>query len=96
MAPLPSSPKINAYSGNSLVTVDGWVRTQPPYPHNPAPFDTDHWFHLADDSGWVAFAGVRADSTPFDRTGLDPNGGRPAPLDPDCSGVVRYRSHEGD
>ncbi len=93
-APLPKSPKIAAFSGNALVTVDGWVRTQPPYPHNPEPFDNEYWFHLADDSGWVAFAGVRADSTPFDPTGLDQNGGRPAPLDSECSGVVRYRNHE--
>ncbi len=93
-APLPKSPKIAAFSGNALVTVDGWVRTQPPYPHNPEPFNNEYWFHLADDSGWVAFAGVRADSTPFDPTGLDRNGGRAAPLDPECSGVVRYRNHE--
>lgn len=94
MAPVPESPKIASFSGNALVAVDGWVRTRPPYPHNPAPFDNEYWFHLADDSGWVAFAGVRADSTPFDPTGLDPNGGRPAPLDGDCSGVVRYRNHD--
>ena len=94
MSPLPESKKIDAFSGNSLVTVDGWVRTKPAYPHNPEPFDNEYWFHLADDSGWVSFAGVRADSTPFDKTGLSQNGGRAAPLPPECSGVVVFRNGE--
>lgn len=88
-APLRSANQVDGYAGNELITLDGWVRTKAAYPHNPAPFDNDVWFHLANDSGWVSFAGVRADPTPFDPTGLEDDGGRAVPLDDDCSGVPR-------
>lgn len=87
--PWKSANKVGSYAGNELVTLDGWVRTAPAYPHNPPPFDSEVWFHVADDSGWVSFAGVRADSTPLDQTGLDDRGGRPVPVTERCSAVVR-------
>lgn len=88
--PLLSGKEVARYLGNTHLTVDGWVRTRAPYPENPSPWDSDVWFHLSDSSGWISFAGVRADPTPYDPTGLDPNGGRPAPTPAECSGTVRW------
>lgn len=88
--PLQSGKEIARYGGNSHLTVNGWVRTRAAYPENPPPWNRDVWFHLADNSGWVSFASVRADTTPFDVTGLDPNGGREAPTPAECSGTVRW------
>lgn len=87
--PLPTARKVASFAANELVAVDGWVRTQPAYPSNSPPFDSDVWFHLADDSGWVSFAGVRADPTSLDPTGFAEDGGRPAPLAEECSGTHR-------
>ena len=81
--------KVGSFAPNELVPVDGWVRSQSAYPHNTPPFDNDVWFHLADDRGWVAFAGVRADpTTPVADPG-DTDGGRPAPIPAECSGTFR-------
>lgn len=88
--PLLAGEEVTRHGGNYHLRVDGWVRTQAPYPSNPSPWNSDKWFHLADNSGWVSFAGVRADPTPYDETGLDPNGGRPAPTSEACSGTVRW------
>jgi hypothetical protein len=71
---------------NELIYVDGWVRSESAQPSNVAPWDSNIWFHLADSSGWVSFAGTRAVPTPPDPTGLDPNGGTPAPTPADCEG----------
>jgi hypothetical protein len=88
-APSRSAAEVGGYAPNELVPVNGWVRTQAAYPSNSPPFDSDAWFHVADNSGWVSFAGVRADPTVLDPTGFDPDGGRPVPLDPRCSGTIR-------
>ena len=88
-APMPTASKVGSVGPNELVAVDGWVRTAPAYPTNSPPFDSDVWFHLADDSGWVSFAGVRSDPTAFDATGLAEDGGRPAPVAEECSGTYR-------
>lgn len=69
---------------NELIYVDGWVHTESAQPSNVAPWDSNIWFHLADGSGWVSFAGTRAVPTPQDPTGLDPNGGTPAPTPAEC------------
>lgn len=87
--PLVSADKVGSYAPNEIVTVDGWVRTRPAYPTNSSPWDSDVWFHVADRTGWVAFAAVRADPTPMDPTGFSKQGGRPVPLDSACSGTVR-------
>ena len=89
VAPYREAAQVGNYDPNQLSPVDGWVRTRAPYPSNPAPFNSDIWFHVADDSGWLSFAGVRADTTTPDPTGLAEDGGRPAPAEPDCGGTVR-------
>lgn len=90
--PQPSGNKVGSYAPNELVSVDGWVRTNSPYPSNPSPWDSDVWFHISDGSGWVSFAGLRASPTPFDPSGQSPNGGEPVPLATECSGTVRWPS----
>lgn len=87
-APYAAAKKVGGYESNELISVDGWVRTRAPYPTNNPPWNSDVWFHLSDDTGWVSFAGVRADPTPQDPTGMDPDGGRPAPTPAECSGSV--------
>lgn len=89
-APLPDAKKVDGRAGNEIVTVDGWVRTKAPYPTNPEPWNSDIWFHLADQSGWVSFAGVRSAPTSPDMNGRDPYGGEPAGLDRSCEGSVRW------
>ena len=60
-----------------------------PFIDNTPPCDADVWFHLADDSGWVTFAGVRAAATvPDPESGFGP-GSDPVPLDPSCQGSYR-------
>jgi hypothetical protein len=87
--PYRESNQVGNYDPNQLIPVNGWVRTRPAYPANTAPWNSDVWFHVADNSGWVAFAGVRADPTDYDPTGRATDGGRPAPRDPECSGSIR-------
>ncbi len=89
VAPYREADQIGGFDPNQLVPVDGWVRTRAPYPSNPAPFNSDVWFHVADDSGWVSFAGVRADPTDPAPTNFDTDGGRPAPTPDECSGTVQ-------
>lgn len=86
-APDSDSPAVGSLQGNELVRVDGWVHGDVPYPHNSPPWNSDIWFHLADDSGWVSFAAVRELPTSRDRTSLDPYGGEPAPTPTDCQGA---------
>lgn len=88
-APMPTAKKSPAFGGNELVSVDGWVRTRAAYPTNSPPWNSSVWFHLADDSGWVSFAGVRAEPTPEDPSGQSDEGGRPAPTSDECAGSVR-------
>lgn len=89
VSPNRSANQIGGFDPNQLIPVNGWVRTQPAYPGNRPPFDNDIWFHVANNSGWVAFGAVRSDPTSYDPTGLDRDGGRPAPIDPTCSGSIR-------
>lgn len=77
------------YGPNQSIAVNGWVHSRAAYPSNPAPWNSDIWFHLADDSGWVSFAGVRELPTPFDETGLSPDGGPPAATPGNCQGAVQ-------
>ncbi len=87
--PLRTGAKVGGYAPNELIPVDGWVRTRAAYPSNSPPFNSDVWFHLADDQGWVGFAGVRADPTTPAPDNFDPDGGRPAPTEEACSGTIR-------
>jgi hypothetical protein len=83
------SKEVGDYSGNHSLSVDGWVHGAVAYPTNTPPWNSDVWFHLADGSGWVGFAGVRAVPTPQDPTGLSPDGGQPAPAPSNCQGQAQ-------
>lgn len=87
-APEVESRQMGSEAGNKAIIVDGWVRSRVGYPSNPPPWDSDVWFHLADDSGWVSFAGVRELPTSPDESGLDPDGGPPAPASEACHGAI--------
>lgn len=89
-APYPDAKQIGGFAPNQILFVNGWVRTRTGVETNTPPWNSDQWFHLADDTGWVSFAGVRADPTPFDPTGLDPDGGRPVPTAPECSAIAAF------
>lgn len=88
VAPSRNAKQAGNFDPNQLVPIDGWVRTQPAYPSNTSPWDSDVWFHLADNSGWLSYAGVRADPTEPDPTG-QAGGGRPVPTTQKCSGAIR-------
>jgi hypothetical protein len=87
-APDPLSAKVGSFGPNEIVAVNGWVRAKVAYPNNPAPYDSDVWFHLADNRGWVSFAGVRAAPTDFDPTGHAKDGGIPAATTTNCEGKL--------
>jgi hypothetical protein len=84
-APSPTSKQIASKDPNQLIAVDGWVHGTVSYLLNVAPFNNDVWFHLADGSGWVSFAGIRAQTTSEDPTGFA-DGGPPVPLKSQCQG----------
>ena len=88
-APMPTADTVAGFGSNELVPVDGWVRTRAPYEHNRPPWDSDVWFHVADGSGWVSYAAVRADATVPDPSLQSREGGRPVPLDESCSATLR-------
>lgn len=88
-APMPSAESFRGFSPNERVAVDGWVRTRSPYPSNSPPWDSDVWFHLANNAGWVTFAGVRANPTDPSTSGNFGEGTSPAPTDSDCAGTFR-------
>jgi hypothetical protein len=88
-SPSPVAENQPAFAANQLITVDGWVRTRSPYPSNSPPWDSDAWFHLANDAGWVSFGGVRAVPTTQAESGESVSSGYPAPLDSECMGTFR-------
>jgi hypothetical protein len=88
-SPSPTAPNSPGFSPNQLITVDGWVRTRSPYLSNQSPWDSDVWFHLADNGGWVDFAAVRAVATTPDPQGGFGAGSSPAPLASSCAGTYR-------
>jgi hypothetical protein len=75
--------------GNFAVDVNGWVHSRAAYPTNTAPWNSDVWFHLADESGWVSFPGVRAAPVQQDPTGISPYGGIPVPTTAACEGSIQ-------
>lgn len=86
--PNVESRQVEGVAPNKVIMVDGWVHSRPAYPTNTAPWNNDIWYHLADDSGWVSFAGVRYEPTSYDATGLSENGGTPALLATECEGAM--------
>ena len=81
--------QISNFDGNHSIAVDGWVHSSIPYPTNSPPWNSDIWFHLADNSGWVSFAGVRGVPTIHDPRGKSAEGGIPAPTPARCQGAVQ-------
>lgn len=77
------------YGANQSIAVNGWVHSRAAYPTNKSPWNSDIWFHVADDSGWVSFAGVRETPVGHDPSGLSPDGGPPAPTPGNCQGAVQ-------
>ncbi len=82
-SPDHTSTKVGSYSGNSQIRVNGWTYGSTPYPANPAPFNNNVWYRVADGSGWVSFPGVRGGPTTYDPTQND-NPGPPAPTPSEC------------
>jgi hypothetical protein len=81
--------QISNFDGNHSIAVDGWLHGSVAYPTNRPPWNSDIWFHLADNSGWVSYAGVRGVPTIHDPTGLSPDGGEPAPTLAKCQGAAQ-------
>jgi hypothetical protein len=79
---------VTGYQGNMSIAVNGWVYGGVAYPTNTPPWNSNVWFHLADDAGWVSFAGVRATPTSPDPTG-HASGGDPAATSATCEGAVQ-------
>lgn len=88
-SPSPTAANSPGFSPNQIVTVNGWVRTRTPYTSNQPPWDSDAWYHLADNSGWVTYAGVRSTPTTPNPSGGSGKGTAAAPLDSTCSGTYR-------
>lgn len=88
-APSQTAKKIEGRAANEVIAVNGWVHSEVAYSWDPPPFNNDVWFHLADGSGWVSFAGVRGTVTQPDTTLHDPDGGPPAPMDAGCEGTAQ-------
>ena len=83
------SKQVAATDPNFSLAVNGWVHGGVSYPSNRPPWNNDVWFHLADGSGWVSFAGVRSAPTIQDPSALDPDGGPPVDLLPQCQGAAQ-------
>ena len=82
--PTRAAPQTDSVQPNVIISVDGWVRSDAPYPTNNPPWNENVWFRLTDRSGWVSFAGVRASpSHPGDTDGLA-EGGWPVELLDEC------------
>lgn len=84
-----NAKKVGGFGANEPIVVNGWVHGGSTlYPNNPAPYDNDIWFHLANDSGWVSFGGTRAEPVDRDPTDRNPDGGVPAPTPQDCASTI--------
>jgi hypothetical protein len=86
-SPSAAARQVAGIPGNGIVYVDGWIHGPVAYPLNSEPWNSDVWFHLADGTGWVSFAGTRGVPTDIDPTGRA-DGGIPSPIPPDCEGSI--------
>lgn len=82
----PSTPRIDGFAANTILSVNGWVATEAPYATEPDPWDSDVWFHLTNGMGWVSFAGVRAQASHPGETDGPAGGGQPVEIRPECEG----------
>jgi hypothetical protein len=80
---------IGPVAPNKTIFVNGWVHGAVAYPLNSPPWNSDVYFHLSDNTGWVTFAGVRAVPTNQDPSGHSPDGGVPVPILPACEGAIQ-------
>lgn len=88
--PRRTATQIGSVAPNKIIYADGWVRTEPAIPLNSPPWDSDVWFHLIHDEGWVSFPGVRAVATaPDPEHGYGEDGGEPAPVLNECKVALR-------
>lgn len=83
-----AAKKVGGFAANEPIVVNGWVRGSTMYPNNPAPYNSDIWFHVADGTGGVSFGGTRAQPVDRDPTDRNSYGGVPAPTPQDCVGTV--------
>lgn len=89
-APRRDAEQIGTVGPNKIVYADGWVRTESGIPLDSPPWNSDVWFHLDHDAGWVDFGGVRAlPTTPDPSGGLSTDGGEPVPALAQCHAVLR-------
>ena len=72
-----TSPSIGSIGANQAVVVDGWTYGTTPYPGNPAPYNTNEWFHRQG-GGWLSNAGVRAAPTSNNQADGGPAASRPS------------------
>jgi hypothetical protein len=87
-APQITAKQIGSKDPNQSAPVDGWVHAEVAYPTNTPPWNSDVWFHMADGSGWISFAGVRAAPTSQDPT-EHADGGPPISLQAQCQGSAQ-------
>jgi hypothetical protein len=92
-APQRDAQQIGTVGPNKIVYADGWVRTESGIPLDSPPWNSDVWFHLDHDAGWVDFGGVRALPTTPDPSGLSSYGGEPIPVltVPGCASLITRR-----
>jgi hypothetical protein len=89
-APQRDAEQIGTVGPNKIVYADGWLRTESGIPLDSPPWNSDVWFHLDHDGGWVDFGGVRAlPTTPDPSGGLSSDGGEPVPVLDQCHAVLR-------
>lgn len=87
-APDVLSQKIGGFAPNEVIAVNGWIEAaEPAYPTNKAPWNSKKWLHLANQDGWVSFAGVRGAPVSEDPTGTSLDGGPVAATPPNCEGT---------
>jgi hypothetical protein len=86
-APTPTAPLLRTVAPNYSLFIDGFVHGDVAWPLNPAPWNSDIWFHLTD-GGWVSYPGVRAVPTTYDPTGHG-DGGIPVPTLDECLGALQ-------
>ncbi|MEZ0579301.1 hypothetical protein [Nocardioides sp. MH1] len=88
--PLREARQVGGVAPNKTVYVDGWVRTEDGNLTNRPPWNSNIWFHLADGTGWVSFAGTRGAPTTHDPTGgFSDDGGTPPPHPDACRAALR-------
>ena len=82
--PTAVAPRTASRQPNVVISVDGWIQIDAPYPDNPEPWNENVWFRLTDRSRWVSFAGVPAATSHADSTDGTAGGGQSVELKDEC------------